>query len=142
MNTTNKPITPLLAVDGIIESKEGIVLIERKNEPFGWALPGGFVDKDIESADDAIIREIEEETNLQVIKSKQFRLYSNPKRDPRGHTATMVYVIKAKGELKAKDDAKNCEIVPINKLKSYKLAFDHKQIIEDYIKSKTKFDEN
>lgn len=103
---------------------------------------GGFVDKDIESADDAIIREIEEETNLQVIKSKQFRLYSNPKRDPRGHTATMVYVIKAKGELKAKDDAKTCRVVPINELKSYKLAFDHKQIIKDYIKSKTKFDEN
>lgn len=136
MNESNKPQTPLLAVDGIIESEEGIILIERKNEPFGWAFPGGFVDRDKESADEAIIREVEEETNLQVTKSEQFKLYSNPNRDPRGHTATMVYIIEAKGELKAKDDAKNCIIVSIKNINNYPIVFDHKQIIKDYIKYK------
>ncbi|MFP4402436.1 MAG: NUDIX domain-containing protein [Candidatus Nanoarchaeia archaeon] len=130
----NQPQTPLLAVDAIIEHKGGIVLIERKNEPFGWALPGGFVDANLESADDAIIREVREETNLDVISSEQFKLYSKPNRDPRGHIASMVYIIKATGELMAKDDAKKCEIVQTEELYKYNFAFDHKQIIEDYMK--------
>ena len=134
LNSPRPPLTPLLAVDGIIEYDGGIVVIERKNEPFGWALPGGFVDKDKESADEAIIREIKEETNLDVISSKQFKLFSNPNRDPRGHTASMVYIIHAQGELQAKDDAKNIKVVSLKELESIKLVFDHKEILEEYLK--------
>lgn len=133
-NLSQSPQTPLLAVDAIIEFNSGIVLIERKNEPFGWALPGGFVDKNKESADEAVVREVKEETNLDVISYKQFKLFSNPLRDPRSHTATMVYIVQAKGNIQAKDDAKNINVISLKELESMEFAFDHKEILEDYMK--------
>ena len=131
----NEPRNPDLAVDGIVHYNGGIVLIERKNPPFGLAFPGGFVDRNKESADEAIIREIKEETNLEVISCKQFRLYSEPKRDPRGHVASMVFNVKAKGELKAKDDAICARVFSNEEILNSKLAFDHGKIFEDYMRS-------
>lgn len=130
------PKTPYLTVDGIIEyqhkKEKGIVLIERKDPPHGWALPGGFVDYG-ESVENALIREMKEETNLDISIIKLLGVYSDPNRDKRMHTASVVYVVKGKGKLKAKDDAKNVALVPLNKIKNYDLAFDHKKIFEDYL---------
>ncbi len=130
-----EPRNPDLAVDGIVHYNGGIVLIERKNPPFGLAFPGGFVDRNIESCDEAIIREIKEEINLDVISLKQFRLYSEPKRDPRGHVASMVYDVKARGELKAKDDASKATVFSNEEIVNSKLAFDHGKIFQDYLHS-------
>ncbi len=133
------PKTPYLTVDGIIEyqdnKEKGIILIERKNPPHGWAFPGGFVDYG-ESVEDALIREMKEETNLDVSIVKLLGVYSDPNRDKRMHAASVVYVVKGEGKLKAKDDAKNAILVPLNKVKSYNLVFDHKKILKDYIKNK------
>ncbi|MFH1727246.1 MAG: NUDIX hydrolase [Pseudomonadota bacterium] len=123
------PKTPLLTVDIIIEIEGKILLIERKNKPFGWALPGGFVDVG-ESCEAAAIREAKEETSLDVFDLKQFGVYSEPKRDPRFHTVSVVFTAKAKGEAKACDDAKNIKIYDKDKLPE--LAFDHGKILEDY----------
>src|SRR5512139_1779276 len=95
---------PLLAVDVIIEIPgQGIILIERKNPPFGWAIPGGFVDYG-ESLETAAVREAREETGLEVRLRRQFHTYSSPLRDPRFHTITTVYVATGEGELRAGDD--------------------------------------
>jgi len=92
-------------VDIIIEiESKGVVLIKRKNPPYGWAIPGGFVDYG-ESLEEAAVREAKEETNLNVKLVKQFHTYSNPKRDPRHHSISTVYIAKTKGKPKAKDDA-------------------------------------
>ena len=91
--------TPLLTVDIIIRYQDGIVLIERKNPPPGWALPGGFVDVG-ESLEEAAIREAKEETSLDVTLVEQFHAYSKPGRDPRFHTVTMVFIADGKGTLK------------------------------------------
>ena len=92
---------PLLTVDIIIELEgNGIVLIERKNPPFGWAIPGGFVDEG-ETLEDAAIREAFEETCLNVRLKAQMHVYSDPLRDPRGHTITVVFIAEAKGAPKA-----------------------------------------
>ena len=95
---------PIPTVDIIIETEKGIVLIKRKNPPYGWAIPGGFVDYG-ESLEEAAIREAKEETGLDVKLIKQFHTYSDPNRDPRQHTITTVYIAKAKGTPKAGDDA-------------------------------------
>ena len=104
------PRTPYLTTDGIIELYEGdifkgIVLIERKNDPKGLALPGGFVDVG-ERVEDALIREMQEETNLEVEIRKLLGVYSDPKRDPRFHTASVVFIAKAQGQPQGGDDAK------------------------------------
>lgn len=129
--------TPYLAVDGIVEyeqeGKKGIVLIERKNPPYGWALPGGFVDYN-ESVETALIREMEEEINLDINNLNLLNIYSDPRRDPRQHVASAVYTAKGKGTLKAKDDAKNVKLVTLDELKNYELAFDHSKIINDWMK--------
>lgn len=123
---------PLLAVDGIVEYRNGIVLIERKFEPYGFALPGGFVNYG-ETLEDAIKREIEEELNL-VFNIKGFLgNYSKVDRDPRGQVISCVYFGNGEGTIKAKDDAKDYIIVPINKLYEKELVFDHKTIIQDYL---------
>jgi ADP-ribose pyrophosphatase YjhB (NUDIX family) len=96
--------TPRITVDIIIELDEGIVLIERKNPPHGWALPGGFVDYG-ESLEAAATREAKEETGLEVELLRQFHTYSDPGRDPRGHTVSTVFVARASGVPQAADDA-------------------------------------
>lgn len=129
-----RPVTPLLAVDAIIELLDQpgrpIVLIERKNPPYGWAIPGGFMDVG-ERLETAAIREAKEEVCLDVTLTALLGMYSDPKRDDRGHTVTAVYVAEAKGQPQAADDAKNLAIFNLDNLPD-ELAFDHKQVLEDY----------
>ncbi len=133
--------TPYLAVDGIIklydnsDNFQGIVLIERKNPPYGWAIPGGFVDVG-ERVEEAVVREMKEETSLDVTIEDLLGVYSDPDRDPRFHTASVVYVCKAYGTPKAQDDAKAVHVIPQEELNTLTLVFDHKKIIEDYLKGK------
>jgi len=122
---------PTPTVDIIIEISGKIVLIERKNPPYGWALPGGFVDYG-ESYETAALREAEEETNLKVTGLRQFRTYSNPGRDPRQHTASTVFIGTAQGSPSAGDDAARAELFSKDKLPP--LAFDHGEILADYFK--------
>jgi ADP-ribose pyrophosphatase YjhB (NUDIX family) len=122
---------PVPTVDIIIEVEpKGIVLIKRKNPPFGWAIPGGFVD-DGESLEEAAIREAREETNLEVTLLRQFHTYSDPKRDPRHHSISTVYIAKGKGILQAKDDALEIGIFNESNLPD-EIAFDHRSILIDY----------
>jgi len=124
---------PIPTVDIIIEIEpKGIVLIKRKNPPYGWAIPGGFVDYG-ESLEKAAIREAKEETNLRVKIIKQFQTYSDPKRDPRHHSISTVYIAKAKGIPKAKDDALEIGIFTESNLPD-QMAFDHRSILSDYFK--------
>lgn len=130
----NRPVTPLLAADAIIELVDQpgrpIVLIERRNPPLGWAIPGGFVDVG-ETLEQAAIREAQEETCLSVTLVALLGIYSDPKRDPRGHTVTAVYVAQAFGTPRAADDAKNLEAFTMERLPAA-LAFDHATVLEDY----------
>jgi len=126
---------PFTTVDAIIEIDGGIVVIERSNPPFGFALPGGFVDYG-ESLEDAVTREAKEETGLDLMDLKQFHTYSQPDRDPRFHTIGTVFTAKAKGKPKAGDDAAAAKVVKLNEILKLEFAFDHKKIIEDYIESK------
>lgn len=128
---------PFVTVDAIIELDEGIVIIERSNPPFGYALPGGFVDY-AESLEAAVKREAKEETGLDLFDIKQFHTYSDPERDPRFHTIGTVFIAKAKGTLRAGDDARGAKIVKLNEVEKIDFAFDHKKIIRDYIKYKSK----
>ena len=121
---------PIPTVDIIIEIDDGIILIERKNHPFGWAIPGGFVDYG-ESLEEAAIREAKEETSLNIENLKQFHTYSSPDRDPRFHTISTVYIAKGRGVPKADDDAKNLKIFKEGNIPS-DIAFDHRKIISDY----------
>jgi len=118
-------------VDIIIEvESKGIVLIKRKNPPYGWAIPGGFVDYG-ESLEEAALREAKEETNLDVQFLRQFHTYSAPNRDPRHHSISTVFIAKAKGIPKAKDDALEIGIFNASNLPE-EIAFDHREILRDY----------
>lgn len=121
---------PLLTVDIIIECHEGIVLIERKNPPPGWALPGGFVDYG-ETLETAAVREALEETSLKVRLQEQMHTYSDPNRDPRHHTVSTVFIATARGEPLAADDARNAGIFTADNLPR-DIAFDHRRILNDY----------
>jgi ADP-ribose pyrophosphatase YjhB (NUDIX family) len=124
---------PFPAVDIIIETDSGgIVLIKRKNPPFGWAIPGGFVDYG-ESLESAAIREAEEETSMKVELLFQLGAYSDPTRDPRFHTISVVFVAKGEGKPTACDDAKEAGIFFEPSLPE-PIVFDHKKILEDYFK--------
>ena len=124
---------PFTTVDVIIEIGHGIVLIERSNPPFGWALPGGFVEVG-ESLEDCVKREAEEETGLKIHSLKQFHTYSEPNRDPRFHTISTVFTAKAQGQPKSGSDAASLKVVNIDDLLKINYAFDHRNIIEDYLK--------
>jgi len=125
---------PLLTVDIIIEVPgQGVVLIERRNPPHGWAIPGGFVDYG-ESLEHAAQREALEETGLAVENLRQFRAYSDPARDPRHHTVTVVFSAVGRGKLQPADDACNAGIFPLDALPE-PLAFDHGSILADYFQS-------
>jgi len=124
---------PTPTVDIIIEvESKGVVMIKRKNPPYGWAIPGGFVDYG-ESLKEAAVREAKEETNLDVKLIRQFHTYSDPIRDPRHHSISTVYVAKAKGLPKAKDDAIDIGIFSDSNLPE-EIAFDHRSILKDYFK--------
>jgi ADP-ribose pyrophosphatase YjhB (NUDIX family) len=120
-------------VDIIIEMRtRGIVLVKRKNPPHGWAIPGGFVGYG-ESLEEAAVREAKEETNLDVKLVRQFHTYSDPKRDPRHHSISTVYIAKAEGIPQAKDDAAEIGIFNKSNLPD-QIAFDHRSILKDYFK--------
>ena len=129
-----KPVTPLLAADIIIQlldlPERPFILIERAYPPYGWAIPGGFVDVG-ETVENAAIREAKEEVSLDVKLIELLGLYSNPERDPRNHTVTAVYIAEAEGMPKASDDAKLCGIFTFDKLPTV-LAFDHDLVLKDY----------
>lgn len=123
---------PLPTVDIVIRNQGGIVLIRRKNPPFGWALPGGFVDYG-ESVEQAAVREAREETSLDVSNLKLLGVYSAPDRDPRHHTISTVFVADSMGTSKAGDDASELQVFVKDDLPS-ELAFDHGKILEDFFR--------
>lgn len=125
---------PIPTVDIIIEVKDGIVLIKRKNPPYGWAIPGGFVDYG-ESLEEAAVREAKEETSLDIKLLRQFHTYSDSDRDKRFHTISTVYIAEAEGEPEADDDAKEIGIFTKNNLPS-QIAFDHENILKDYFSNR------
>ena len=129
-----KPENPLLTVDAIIEINGGVILIRRKNPPPGWALPGGFVDYG-ETLEEAVIREMKEETCLDIDLIRQFHTYSDPGRDPRHHTVSTVFIATASGAPAAADDAADIGIFTKETLPE-EIAFDHRQILEDYFSGK------
>lgn len=129
------PVNPFPTVDIIIETdNKGIVLIKRKNPPYGWAIPGGFVDYG-ETLEEAAVREALEETSLNVELIRQFHVYSAPDRDPRQHTIATVFIGKAIGTPVAADDAKEAGIFTKDTLPE-NLAFDHAKILDDYFRKR------
>lgn len=134
------PRNPYLTVDVIIEFESetgdaGIVMIERKNPPYGWALPGGFVDYG-ESLEAAAVREAREETSLDVELIRQFHAYSDPDRDERQHNVTVVFIARPLGGvLKARDDARRADVFRKTALPA-EIAFDHADILSDYFSKK------
>ena len=126
---------PIPTTDIIIEvtredGKRGIILIERKNPPYGWAIPGGFVDYG-ESLEQAAVREAKEETSLDIQLEHQMHTYSDPSRDPRKHTISTVFIASAKGTPVAQDDAKEIGIFTEDEI-TFPLTFDHRRILDDY----------
>ena len=130
---------PVPTVDIIIETEDrargrGIVLVERRNPPAGWALPGGFVDYG-ETFEAAALREAAEETSLHIDGLRQFHAYSDPARDPRGHTVSVVFTGRGRGVPRAGDDAAAVGIFDPEKI-PVPIAFDHRRIIEDYVSAR------
>lgn len=130
MRKTSNHNNPVPTVDIIIRYMNGIILIKRKNPPSGWAIPGGFVDYG-ETLEAAAIREAKEETGLEVKLIRQFHSYSDPKRDPREHTISTVFIAEASGKTEAGDDAAELGVFKKDNLPD-NIAFDHKEILNDY----------
>jgi ADP-ribose pyrophosphatase len=133
-----EPKTPYLAVDGVVrlwegERFKGIVLVERRYEPLGYALPGGFVEVG-ETVEKAVLREVKEETGLDAQIVKLLGVYSEPNRDPRFHVVSVVFVLDAYGEPKGGDDAKKAVVFPLEDLPFDKIVFDHAKILKDYLR--------
>ncbi len=131
--------TPFITADGIVEIYiedvlQGVVLIERLNPPYGTALPGGFMDIG-ERIETCAVREMREEIGLDVEITSLLGIYSDPKRDPRFHTVSAVYVCRAEAMPVAGDDAKSCRVIARADLLNEVYAFDHRTIVEDYLKS-------
>jgi ADP-ribose pyrophosphatase YjhB (NUDIX family) len=127
-----RPKTPELTVDAIIEMENGgIVLVERKNFPSGWAIPGGFVDPG-ESLAEAVRREALEETSLEISVKEIFHVYSKPWRDPRGDTVSVIYHCTATGEPAGGDDALTAKTFMTDSLPD-EIAFDHRKILEQFL---------
>jgi ADP-ribose pyrophosphatase YjhB (NUDIX family) len=123
---------PSPTVDVICVREGKVLLIERRNPPHGWALPGGFIDYG-EAAETAAVREVQEEVQLDVELDRQFHTYSAPDRDPRQHTLSVVFVAKPlspDAEPQAADDAAGCAFFGPDELPD--LAFDHAQVLEDF----------
>jgi 8-oxo-dGTP diphosphatase len=133
-----EPKTPYLAVDGVVrlwdgERFKGIVLVERRYEPLGYALPGGFVEVG-ETLEKAVLREVKEETGLDAQIVKLLGVYSEPNRDPRFHVVSVVFVLDAYGEPRGGDDAKKAVVFPIENLPFDKIVFDHAKILKDFLR--------
>lgn len=125
-------------MDAIIQNSSSILLIKRSKDPYKnqFALPGGFVNKG-ETIEEAIKREVYEETSLEVHPIDILGVYSDPKRDPRGHMMTVVFIVLViRGNPSAGDDAKEISWIPIEKINDIKIAFDHKLVIHDYLRWK------
>ncbi len=126
-----RPETPQITVDALIETENGgVILIERKYPPKGWAIPGGFVDPG-ESLIEAVKREALEETTLKVEVLDLFHVYSRPWRDPRGDTVSAVYLCRGKGIPQGEDDAAGAGVFTEDSLPE-KIAFDHREILEHF----------
>lgn len=121
---------PFPTVDVIIRYGGGVVMIERKNPPRGWAIPGGFLDYG-ESAEEGARREMREETGLELENMELFTVRSAPDRDPRFHTVTVVFTADGVGELEAGDDAGDARVVQLEDLPEV-IAFDHRSVLEEY----------
>lgn len=126
----NEYKNPSPTADVIVEIGGKVLLIRRGNPPYGWAIPGGFIDYG-ESAEDAAVREIREETGIEVENLRQFGVYSDPARDPRFHTLTVVFTATSTGTPLAGDDAAEARLFDLDALPD-DLAFDHGRILEDY----------
>jgi 8-oxo-dGTP diphosphatase len=122
--------TPLLTVDAVILSGEGLVLIRRKNPPYQgcYALPGGFVQVG-ESTEEAVRREAREETGLEIQLLGLIGVYSDPSRDPRGHVVSICYLARGRGILRSGSDARSAEVFSLERLPP--LAFDHERMVRD-----------
>ncbi|MCZ6485852.1 MAG: NUDIX hydrolase [Acidobacteria bacterium] len=132
--------TPKLTVDVILrvweeDRLQGIVLINRKNPPLGLAIPGGFVEVG-ERVETAAVREMKEEVGLDVELAGLLGVYSDPKRDPRFHTVSVVFVGDAVGKPRAASDAKEAAIYPLEELPMDRLVFDHREILLDFLEKK------
>lgn len=128
---------PFPVVDAVISYYEnekflGIVLVERKFPPFGWAFPGGFVEHN-ETLEKAVAREAFEETGLRITELEQFHTYSEPKSDPRIHCISTVFLCKANGTINGGSDAKQARLFAVNQIPE--LCFDHKKVFEELKKS-------
>ncbi|MDA2932937.1 NUDIX hydrolase [Acidobacteria bacterium AH-259-D05] len=129
--------TPKLTVDVIIriweeDHLQGVVLIERKNPPAGWAIPGGFVEVG-ESVEEAAVREMKEETGLDVRLAYLQGVYSDPKRDPRFHTASVVFVGDAEGKPQPASDAREAAVYGLEEIPLERLVFDHREILLEFM---------
>ena len=125
---------PRLAVDCIIMVSGKVLVVQRKNPPLGWALPGGFVDYG-ETVEEAVRREMREETGLELDNLRQFHVYSDPGRDARCHCVSVVFAAEGRGEPEAGDDAADFRLVSPDSISEVELAFDHARILSDYFGS-------
>jgi 8-oxo-dGTP diphosphatase len=131
MTDSNQRQNPLLAVDVIARHKQRIVLIERRNHPSGWAIPGGFVERG-ETVEEAARREIREETSLQLQNLRQWKVFSAPDRDPRQHVVSVCFKARGKGTIQADTDAASVRTVSLHEPLP-ELVFDHEQILKEYV---------